>query len=59
MIFSIVCMKLFELNMFELDISIKCRHLRDLFLLVRATYVTFVYRIADNGFIDCILDETM
>ena len=42
--FQIVLMKLFELYMCELDININYRHLWDVFLLVRVTFVTFFYR---------------
>ena len=38
----IVLMKLFELYMFQLDININCKHLGDILLLSRVTYVTFV-----------------
>ena len=36
--------------MFELDINIDCRHRKDVFMLVRVTYVHFL-EIADNDFI--------
>ena len=41
--------------MFKLDININCRHLYYVFLLVRVTYVTLFYEIADYNCIDCIL----
>ena len=53
MIFSIVKMKLFELYMFELDININCRHLLNVFLLVRII-CNIVYEIADNDFLECV-----
>ena len=54
--FSIVFMKLFELYMFELDLSTNLRHLWSVFLLVRVTYVTFFNEIAYYDFIDYILE---
>ena len=53
--FPIVLMKIFKLNMFNLDISINCRHLWGVYL-IRVTCVTFFYKSADNDFIDCILE---
>ena len=53
--FLIVLMKLFELNMFEIDLNTNLRHLWSVFLLVRDTYVTF-YEIAYKYFIDYILE---
>ena len=44
--------------MFELVININCIYVKDVFLLVRVTYVTF-YEIADNDFIECILELTI
>ena len=38
----IVFMELVELYMFELDININYRHLWDVFLLVRVTYLRFI-----------------
>ena len=49
-------MKLFELYMFKLVININCMHVRDVYLLVKVTYVTFFYEFADNDFIECILE---
>ena len=43
--FLIVLMKLFELNMFELDLKTNLRHLWSVFLLVRVTYVTFFVKL--------------
>ena len=40
--------------MFNIVININCRHLLDVLQLVSVTYVTFLYEIADNDFIDCI-----
>ena len=58
--FPIVLMKLFELNMFELDLNTNLRHLWSVFLLVSVTYVTFFfYEIAYHDFIDYILELTM
>ena len=54
--FLIVLMELFELYMFELDLNTNLRHLWSVFLLVRVTYVTYFYEIADNDFIDFILE---
>ena len=55
--FPIVLMKLFELYRFELDLNINLRHLWSVFLLVRVTYVTFLfYKIAYYDFINCILE---
>ena len=51
-------MKLFERYMFQLVININCIHVWEVILLVRVTYVTF-YEIADNDFIDCILEQTL
>ena len=39
--FTKVSMKLFELEMVDRVININCRHLRDVFLLISVTYVTF------------------
>ena len=39
--FLIVLMQLLELYMYELDININYRHMMDVYLLVRVTYVTF------------------
>ena len=41
--------------MFKLDININFRHLLCVSVLVRVTYVTLFYEIADNKCIDCIL----
>ena len=54
--FPIVLMKLFQLNMSELDLNTNLRHLWGVFLLVRVTYVTFFYEIAYYDFIDYILE---
>ena len=43
--FQIVLMKLFEINMFELDLNTNLRHLWSVFLLVRVTYVTFFMKL--------------
>ena len=43
--FLIVLMKLFELYMFERDLSTNLRHLWSVFLLVRVTYVTFLMKL--------------
>ena len=43
--FLIVLMQLFELYMFELDLNTNLRHLWSVFLLVRATYVTFFMKL--------------
>ena len=53
--FPTVLMKLFELYMFELD-NTNLRHLWSVFLLVRVTYVTFIYEIAYYDFLDYILE---
>ena len=45
--------------MFELDLNTNLRHLWSVFLLVRATYVTFLYEIAYYDFIDYKLELTM
>ena len=42
--------------MFELDLNTNLRHLWSVFLLVRVTYVTFFYEIAQYDFIDNILE---
>ena len=54
--FPMVLMKLFELDMFELDLNTDLRHMWCVFLLVRVTYVTFFYEIAYYDFIDYILE---
>ena len=43
--FQIVLLKLFELNMFELDLNANLRHVWSEFLLVRVTYVTFFMKL--------------
>ena len=43
--FPIVLMKLFDLNMFELDLNTNLRHLWSVFLLARVTYVTFFMKL--------------
>ena len=41
--FPIVLMQLLELYMCELDININYRHMMDVYLLIRVTYVTFFF----------------
>ena len=43
--FLIVLMELFELYLFELDLTTNLRHLWSEFLLVRVTYVTFFMKL--------------
>ena len=52
----IVEMKLFKGYMFQLDININCKHLWDVLLLSRVTYVTFFWEIADSNLKHCILE---
>ena len=54
--FPIVLMKLFELEMFELDLNTNLRHLWSVFLLVRVTYVTFFNVIAYYDHIDYTIE---
>ena len=54
--FPIVLMKLFDIYIFKLEFNTNLRHLWNVFLLVRVTYVTFFYEIAYYDFLYYILE---